>query len=302
MVKSVLWTASRARLQLVLRDKNSWINFQRESAGNYLKNFCHEAPVLKSEKENLNWVFLPGGPGLGSESLLPLLDILKLPGSLWLLDLPGDGSNTTSDNLASFSKWPLALIEAVSQFDRVILVAHSTGGMYALSLPDLEGLLEGLILLDSAPNARWQDAFAEIVRHSPVPGLELLQERYEKKPNNQTLKEITLASAPYLFTQRGQASGIESLRSLPYNYETCQWSEKNFDRTYQAKWIPETIPTLILAGEKDLVTPLRLFKDEKRFDRENIILKSIKGAGHFPWIENPMEVAIAFSVYANQFK
>lgn len=174
--------------------------------------------------------------------------------------------------------------------------------MYALSLQELEGFLEGLILLDSAPNARWQASFAEIVRDFPVPGLEVLQERYEKHPNNQTLKEVTLASAPYLFTQRGQAFGIESLRSLPYNYETCRWSEKYFDQTYQAKWIPETIPTLILAGEKDLVTPLRLFKDEKRFNRDNIIFKSIKGAGHFPWIENPTEVAEAFSAYANQFR
>lgn len=274
MVESVLWTASRARLQL----------------------------VRKSEWDGFNWLFLPGGPGLGSESLLPLLDILKLPGSLWLLDLPGDGSNTTSENFESFSKWPTALIEAVSRFDHVILVAHSTGGMYALSLPKLESLLEGLILLDSAPNAGWQASFAEIVRDFPVPGLGLLQERYEKNPNNQTLKEVTLASASYLFTQKGQALGIELLRSLPYNYETYQWSERYFDRTYQAQWIPETIPTLILAGEKDLVTPLRLFKDEKRFNRENIIFKSIKEAGHFPWIENPTEVAEVFSAYSNELR
>ncbi len=274
MVKPVFWTKSRARLQLVLR------------AG----------------RKKVNWLFLPGGPGLGSESLLPLLDILKLSGSLWLLDLPGDGSNTTSNNSEFFSKWPLALIEAVSQFDRVILVAHSTGGMYALSVPEIEDLLEGFILLDSAPNAGWQASFAEVIGDFPVPGLEVLQEKYMKTPNNQTLKEVTLASAPYLFTQRGQESGIKSLRSLPYNYETCQWSENHFDRTYQAKWIPKTIPTLILAGDKDLVTPLRLFKNEKRFNRYNIIIKSINEAGHFPWIDNPTEVAEIFSEYGNKIK
>lgn len=274
MLKSVLWTESGARLQL----------------------------VLGSGGTNVNWLFLPGGPGLGSESLLPLLKILKLQGSLWLLDLPGDGSNTTSDNFESFSKWSIALIEAVSQFDHVILVAHSTGGMYALSVPELESSLEGLVLLDSAPSAGWQAFFAEIVRDFPIPDLEFLQETYEKNPNNQTLKELTLASAPYLFTQRGQASGIELLRSLPYNYITCQWSEKHFDRTYQAKWVPKTIPTLILAGEMDLVTPLKLFQNDKRFSRENIIFKSIKEAGHFPWIENPKEVAEAFNEYGKQLR
>jgi pimeloyl-ACP methyl ester carboxylesterase len=274
MVKSILSTTSGARLKLVLR----------------------------SEEMNFNWLFLPGGPGLGSESLLPLVDILKLPGNFWLMDLPGDGSNTSSDNLASFSKWPIALIEAVNQFDQVILVAHSTGGMYSLSLPELEGLLEGLVLLDSAPNAKWQASFAEVIREFPIPGLDVLQEKYEKTPNNQTLKEVTLASAPYLFTKKGQASGIKSLHALPYNYETCQWSERHFDRTYQAKWIPQAIPTLILAGEKDLITPLKLFQHDKRFNRENIIFKSIEGAGHFPWIENPKEVAKEFAAYAKQLR
>lgn len=272
MSKSVFWTESRARLQF----------------------------ARKSGQKNFNWLFLPGGPGMGSESLLPLLKILKLPGSLWLLDLPGDGSNTTSDNSASFSRWAIALVEAARQFDHPVLVAHSTGGMYALSLPELEGLLKGLVLLDSAPNTKWQASFAESVRDFPVPGLNVLQEKYEKNPNNRILEELTLASAPYLFTGSGQAAGIETLRSLPYNYETCMWSEKYFDRIYQARWAPKAIPALILAGEKDLVTPLRFFLNEKRFNRENITFKSIKDAGHFPWIENPAEVAEAFCAFVNR--
>ncbi|HVW99757.1 MAG TPA: alpha/beta hydrolase, partial [Candidatus Babeliaceae bacterium] len=218
-MKSVFWTVSQARLQL----------------------------YRPSEGESFNWLFVPGGPGLGSESLSPLLDILKLRGNLWLLDLPGDGSNTTSNVDESFSHWPKALIEACNAFDHVILVAHSTGGMYALSVPELENHLEGLVLLDSAPDAAWQASFAKIVRDFPIDGLEVLQKWYEKNPSNEALKEMTLISAPYLFTQKGQAAGIESLRSLPYNYETCQWSATYFDRTYQAKWIPRTIPTLILA-------------------------------------------------------
>ena len=42
----------------------------------------------------LNWLFLPGGPGIGSESLHELVDSAELPGTTWLVDLPGDGSNT----------------------------------------------------------------------------------------------------------------------------------------------------------------------------------------------------------------
>jgi pimeloyl-ACP methyl ester carboxylesterase len=274
MLKHLFWTQSRARLQL----------------------------IYSSEVGNLNWLFLPGGPGLGSESLLPLLKILQLPGKLWLLDLPGDGSNTTSNNSESFKSWPMALIEAAQSFDHVVLVAHSTGGMYALSLPELEKHLEGLVLLDSAPDAAWQVLFAETIKKQPIPGLQALQGNYEKDPSNETLKALTLASAPYLFTKEGQTSGIESLRSLPYNFETCQWSDKHFDSTYQAKWVPQKIPTLIMAGEEDQVTPLRLFEKEKRFSRDNITFKSIKKAGHFPWIDNPSAVVKEFTAYAQQLK
>ena len=104
MFKTLFWTQSRPRLKL----------------------------FSSSEEGNLNWLFLPGGPGLGAESLLPLLKILQLTGKPWLLDLPGDGSNTTSNNQESFKSWPVALIEAAKSFTHVVLVAHSTGGMYAL--------------------------------------------------------------------------------------------------------------------------------------------------------------------------
>ncbi|MGH2612188.1 MAG: alpha/beta fold hydrolase, partial [Rhabdochlamydiaceae bacterium] len=216
---------------------------------------------------------------------------------IWRLDLPGDGSNTTSNNYESFSHWSSALTEAVSQFKHVILVAHSTGGMYVLSTPEVENFLDGLVLLDSAPNAEWQISFEKVLKNFPIPELEALQATYNKNPSNKALKRLTIASAPYLFTKKGLADGVKMLESLPYNYEACQWSEEHFDRTYRAKWIPQTIPTLILSGEHDLITPLRLFTEAEQFHRDHIEIKSIKNAGHFPWIENPQDVVVAFKEY-----
>jgi len=269
MVKNNLLTPSGARLQL----------------------------IKASGKKNLHWLFLPGGPGLGSESLNLLFNSLELPGSLWRLDLPGDGSNTTQNNYESFSHWKDALVEAVRQFEHVILVAHSTGGMYALSTPELEELLDGLVLLDSAPNATWQESFGNF----PIPQLASLQEQYVKNPNNELLKEITIACAPYLFTEKGIEIGRKMLESLPYNFESHLWSDRYFDHTYHAKWIPKTIPTLIISGEQDLITPLKLFSETKEFHRDNIKIKSIKNAGHFPWIENSGGVAKEFKEFSLQF-
>ena len=116
--------------------------------------------------EGPDWLFLPGGPGLGSESLARLVKILRVPGSILLVDLPGDGSNTISGSPDAISRWPQALLEGVRLFHHPILAAHSTGGMYVLSLPELEPLLHGLILLDSAPDAAWRTGAPALPRRS----------------------------------------------------------------------------------------------------------------------------------------
>ncbi len=162
--------------------------------------------VIKStDGGNFNWLFLPGGPGLGSESLTALTKVLNLPGTIWHVDLPGDGSNVTSDDEKYFSHWSDALMEAVNTLDNVILVAHSTGGMYALATPQLENQLTGLVLMDSAPDSSWQDEFMKYVKSHPIKVVQELYLKYSKNPNNDLLKKITIASAPYSFTKKGVA-------------------------------------------------------------------------------------------------
>ncbi len=274
MKKNYLWTSLKARLQLI-----------RSTPG-----------------ANYHWLFLPGGPGLGSESLNGLTKILKLPGTIWHLDLPGDGANITTNDEKFFSHWSEALIEAVNALPNVILVAHSTGGMYALSTPALSKTLVGLVLMDSAPDASWQKSFLQHVNNHPIKDIKQLQTSYLKKPTNDLLKKLTIASAPYSFTKKGLRRGITLLKSLPFNYKTCEWSGKHFDPRYKAKWIPKSIPTLILAGEKDQLISPRIFAESKKFQRKNIKFRYIKNAGHFPWIENPRQVVSVFNEYYHFLK
>jgi len=253
--------------------------------------------IKSTPGENFNWLFLPGGPGLGSESLSTLTQLLDLPGTIWHLDFPGDGSNTTPDDAKYFSHWSQALLEAVDVLKNVILVAHSTGGMYALSLPQLEKKLTGLVLMDSAPDTSWQNEFIAYVNTHPIKEAQKLQGQYHKKPSNELLKKITIAQAPYSFTKKGLRKGIAVLKSLPFNYKTCEWSAKHFDETYKAKWVPKKIPTLIFSGEQDNIIPLKFFLESKKFNRDNIMMGSIEAGGHFPWVENPEAVSQIFQEY-----
>lgn len=54
--------------------------------------------ISANNKASYNWIFVPGGPGLGSEYLLNLIELLHLPGIVWQFDFPGDGSNITTND------------------------------------------------------------------------------------------------------------------------------------------------------------------------------------------------------------
>ena len=274
MKDNLVWTNSKARLTLYRRNNN----------------------------KNYNWLFLPGGPGIGSESLTDLTKILNLPGTIWYVDFPDDGSNTSINNDKNFANWQKALIEATQAFDNVILVAHSSGGMFALATPEIEKNLIGLILMDSAPNADWQKFFMNYAKANPLIEAEELQKNYQGNPSNDLLKKLTIICAPYFSMNESLEKVIIMLESLPFNYRSHMWAEKNFDPTYEAKWAPQEIPTLIFAGDQDHITPLKLFSESKKFQRKNILIRAIKNAAHFPWIDNPEQVKQLFTEYCQRLE
>lgn len=257
--------------------------------------------VKSNAGEPLNWLFLPGGPGLGSEYLSEFTRHLSLPGTLWHIDFPGDGSNTftVEDNL--FHTWTEALIEAASTLTNTILVAHSTGGMLALSVPALEKYLVGLVLMSSAPDSSWQNQFSLKISKNIQTDVQHLQNKYKNKPSNSLLKAITIHSIPLLFTQTGLKKDLSWFRKLPYNHSSHRWCEENFDHSYSAKWTPNKIPTLILSGDQDQLTPLKLFMDRPELKRDNIEKIEIKNSGHFPWVDNLNDTCLALSKFSKHF-
>ena len=270
---SFLWTHHKARLRLV---------------------------STKGE-ESYNWLFLPGGPGLGSDSLSLLTKDINLPGSIWHLDLPGDGSNRYAEPHL-IQNWQPALLEAVKSLPRVILVAHSTGGMFALSTAGLEPHLKGLVLISAAPDTSWQDYFMAYVANHPLKTLESVQHDYAQSPTDELFKRLTIASAPYFMTQDNLIEKVKFFEDIPFNHHAYDWCALHFDPFYECEWIPHTLPTLIMGGEDDKVTPIRLFTLNKDFMRRNIVMKVIRGAAHFPWIDNPPATVAALQDYVDFIK
>ncbi len=53
--------------------------------------------LVADPTDTLNFMLVPGGPGIGSESPADLVDCLPPDVNAWGVDLPGDGSNRHPD-------------------------------------------------------------------------------------------------------------------------------------------------------------------------------------------------------------
>ncbi len=237
---------------------------------------------------HLDWLFLPGGPGIGSESLVELVDTADLPGISWLVDLPGDGSNIDAPGAARdpYVSWPRVFLEAAAAVDNPVAVGHSTGGEYLLSIADLQAELRGLVLVSSAPDAGWMPTFEAMTRARPLPDVEAATRRYEQDPSDDTLRAIAVASAPWNFSAPFVETGRSLLSRMPYNRRAVEWSARNFDGSYQSAWWPTRMPTLVVSGDEDCIIDQTCWNDPQ-YRRPNVDHQWISAAGHWPWIDNP---------------
>ncbi|MDI5962496.1 alpha/beta fold hydrolase [Streptantibioticus silvisoli] len=244
-----------------------------------------------------NWLFVPGGPGLGSESLADLVRAVDVPGRSWLVDLPGDGSNRALPGVPPdpYRRWPHVLAEAAEKLDHVVLAGHSTGAMFILSVPALAERAAGLALISGAPHSGWRDAFAAYAAGHPLPAVEAAAAQYDRTPDDRTLRALTLAAAPWNFGAGALPAGRELLQGLPYCHAAVAWADAGFDAGYRARWVPSTIPALIVSGEHDHVVDQRLWDAEPGFARPPVTRHVIPGAGHWPWLDDPAAVRTAFA-------
>ena len=249
----------------------------------------------------LDWLFLPGGPGIGSESLAELVQTADLPGRSWLVDLPGDGSNVSAPGAPSdpYSLWPHVFLEAAAAFDRPVAVGHSTGGQYLLSIPHLEHRLRGVVLISSAPDAGWMPQYEAMTKAHPLPAVQAASRRYELDPSDAALGDVAVASAPWNFDVEHVDIGARLLARMPYNMRAVEWSAAVFDTGYIAAWWPVQMPTLIVSGRDDRIVTQQLWLDP-RYRQPNVTHRWVERAGHWPWIEQPAAVRSVLRIFADQ--
>ena len=130
----------------------------------YDPNLVRYELVKQGSGPAFNWLFFPGGPGADSCYFYSLIELLDLPGNIWLIDLPGNGSNVTpAVQNYNFDNWLTIFLPTIAKFQNPIIVGHSFGGILPLLFPDLEQQLKGLIILNSTPSL-WLEKAVEYAK------------------------------------------------------------------------------------------------------------------------------------------
>ena len=238
----------------------------------------------------LNWIFLPGGPGVDSAYLIPLIEHLHMPGNYWLIDLPENGTNIHNKAASSdtFEHWGHYLVDGVSRFQNPVLIGHSFGGYLPLFCPELENVLAGLVILNSTPTLD-SDVFATTAKEHQLPSLTEAQALFVKEKNIESIRALYVLESDYFFAKPYREKGIHQIiNKLEFSIPAEYWWYTQGAQFYtNIAWIPKKVPTLIIGGSVDYITPLSLFESDKRFKRRNITLHQLNDAGHFPWLEQP---------------
>lgn len=246
-------------------------------------------------------VVLHGGPGLSHDYFLPHLEPLSDHMKLIFFDQRGMGQSSVDLDSASFSLD--LLIEDINTlrqklgFDTIHLMGHSWGGIvamhYASTYPEK---LRSLILCNSMPATSEFDEllgsnFARIYERQKMADLAPLQKQIEAGSRDISIQErfMQLHFRPSFY----DTSDVNKLHlNLSQNFFKTQellpyLATREEPLSLLAQLENFNAPVLIIRGE---IEAIPIESDQKLEDTLlNAKLVSISRAGHFPFIEKPVE-------------
>ncbi len=241
------------------------------------------------------WLFLPGGPGLGSEYLIEFCNKLILPGSILLLDFPQDGTN--SHGQLEIQYWEEGLMALLKAYDNPILVTHSFSGMFSLNMPEIESHLAGLVLMNTTTANSFFQHVSEMRQKHDLPDLVPPATEYHLNPTNEAYKQFWNTYKQYCFTSAEMPKGEHMMQLFAFNNAAYYEAIEHFYPHYTCKWSPTLIPAMTIASENDYICPPQIFTENKQFQSENIMNKIVSNAGHCPWIGHLEQVQDFFNEF-----
>lgn len=226
----------------------------------------------------------PSGPplvfvhGAGGDLMHWPTELRRLPGrSVYAVDLPGHGKTggTACTDVAAYAEALKAWADEL-QLPKFVLVGHSMGGAVALEYAlRHERRLAGLVLVSTGARLRVAPQFLAGALNDYDATVEaLVKGMYGEKAD------------PNLLRLGGRRLREVKPEVLHADFAACD----TFDRRADVAQID--LPTLIVCGDEDVMTPLKLSQHlHDQIARSELVV--IPGVGHMAAIQEPSVVARA---------
>ena len=213
------------------------------------------------------------------------LDFLKLTHRVIALDIRGFGKSTDEESHLSMDLFANDLILFIDRLgiEKVILCGLSMGGFIALNaMKRFPSRFEALILCDTQCIADSYDV--KVNRYKTISDIqEFGASNFSEGFIKNVFHESSITEKPEL---------VEQLRKVVFSnsqHIITQGLVALAERTESCSILKHiTIPTLIICGREDVITPL----DESKFMNKNIkgsVLHVITNAGHVSNLEEPIK-------------
>ena len=223
--------------------------------------------------------------GAGENHLVWPIGLRRLPGTIvYTIDLPGHGKSAGIGRctIADYATWTISFLDAL-HIPKAVFIGHSMGGAIAqqLALTQLDRTA-ALVLVATGAKLRVAPQLLELVRDDFPAAVELISDWAWGPTAPNEIKELSK-----------QQLLINTPAVVLDDYRACD----AFDVREQVRTI--TVPTLIVAGEADRLTPLK----HATFLAEQIPqahLCVVPKAGHMVMLEATDAVAQAVSGFLRE--
>lgn len=256
--------------------------------------FSAQIPIHVSVKGAGTPCFLlHGGPGMDSSYFFPYLDSLSDIFQLHAIDLRGCGRAPRLERSQYTLEAMLQDLENYRQqqgFTKVVVLGHSFGGMlaleYALKCPQA---VQALILMTTAARSDFiKLATRNAQRFSQV--AEAQRQYTLSERSDADFAELVFHSIPLYFSPGHETSALQMLKKIYFGADCYAALGQGYLADFNL--LPQlhdiNVPTLVLAAENDLVTPVA-FNQEIAERIPHATYHEIAGAGHFPFFEQPIQ-------------
>jgi pimeloyl-ACP methyl ester carboxylesterase len=254
---------------------------------------------IKSPLKKHTIVALPGGPGLGADTLAGLEELAN-SFNVFLVDPPGTGGKKlverpTYDDLL-YENW----LEVCSVQGSKILVGHSFGGIQAVDIFLKDPTQFSAIILVAAPFS--PETFAGMDKQYQkliTPGLKASEDNFYKNPTDENYANWFSKYCSLCFIDSNIDRGARLFRSDNISGESFMGASDEMTKRYDelVKMKNYEVPKLFISGEKDLLVLPELSK--KDAEAGGFKFEIIDNAGHFVFFDQPLKVHDSITQFIN---